>query len=94
LLLHLLLLLLLHLLLPHLVLHSPRLALLHFLLLTHGPILRFLLAAHCLFGAALLIGCLAGSLIIYSSLLQFHFALLALLLLRRQPIGAFDIAAG
>ncbi|MFN9540290.1 MAG: hypothetical protein ACK6A8_13720, partial [Planctomycetota bacterium] len=86
----LLLLLLLHLLLAHLVLHPPGLALLLLLLLTHGLFLSCLLPAHRLFGAALLIGGLAGGLLAGPTLLQFLVALLALLLLRSQAVVAFQ----
>ncbi|MFN5320062.1 MAG: hypothetical protein ACK5D7_01185, partial [Planctomycetota bacterium] len=82
--------LLLHLLLAHLVLHPPGLALLLLLLLTHGLFLSCLLPAHRLFGAALLIGGLAGGLLAGPTLLQFLVALLALLLLRSQAVVAFQ----
>ena len=74
----------------HLVLHPPGLALLLLLLLTHGLFLSCLLPAHRLFGAALLIGGLAGGLLAGPTLLQFLVALLALLLLRSQAVVAFQ----
>jgi hypothetical protein len=73
------LLLLLLLLLPHLVLLLASLSLLHFLLLTVGAILSFLLTSHCHFGVALLVSSLASGLLRGPSLLHFHFALGTLL---------------